>query len=392
MPLAERGLSGVNRDGDREVLVTRTVSAGDCSGLKDLAGWMEREPLALVALFVSPEADFRRVMGDFSETLPSVPIIGCTTAGEIADSGYEDGRIVATGFPSRLFSSKVLVIEDLHDIDAQKLIDRIIRERLDLTESSRNMRDGFAFLLVDGLSLREDVLAAAVAPALAEMQLFGGSAGDGTRFERTMVAGNGQALENAAVLALVRTACKARVFTLNHLEPRDTRMVVTDADPDRRIVKTINAEPAAREYSRIVGKDPDQLDPFTFAAHPVVVRIGGEHHVRSIQRVNEKGELVFFSAIDEGMVLKTAAATDMADHLEQFLSSLSDDTAPSSILACDCILRRIEALQCQSIGPVSDALARHRVTGFSTYGEQIGPLHVNQTLTGVALYSPEGDQ
>jgi len=26
------------------------------------------------------------------------------------------------------------------------------------------------------------------------------------------------------------------------------------------------------------------------------------------------------------------------------------------------------------------------VTGFSTYGEQIGPLHVNHTMSGIAFY------
>ena len=391
MRLAGRGLSGSGRDGNGEVLVTHKASASDCSGLWDLITWIKREPMALIAVFVSPDADFRAVIREFSDLLPSIPIIGCTTAGEISASGYDEGCIVAVGFPSRLFATKILFIEDLHDIDAQELIDRIIQERLILTEHSRNMNESFAFLLIDGLSLREDVLAAAISPALAEMQLFGGSAGDGVRFQRTLVAGNGRVRENAAVLALVRTACKVQVFTLNHLLPQETRMVVTDADPDRRIVKTINAEPAAREYARIVGKDPDQLDPFTFAAHPVVVRIGGEHHVRSIQRVNERGELVFLSAIDEGMVLKTAVATNMADHLERFLSSLPNRSAPHAILACDCILRRIEALRCQSIHQVSNTLARHRVTGFCTYGEQIGPLHVNQTMTGVALYAPEED-
>ena len=167
-------------------------------------------------------------------------------------------------------------------------------------------------------------------------------------------------------------------------------MVVTEADPARRIVKEINAEPAAREYARIVGKDPNQLNPFTFAANPVVVRIGGEHHVRSIQRVNSNGELVFFSAIDEGMVLHVARAEDMTGHLDDQLADLGGEERPQAILACDCILRRIEAQQCQQIGSVSEVLARHNVTGFSTYGEQFGPLHVNQTMTGVAFFGPHG--
>ena len=34
---------------------------------------------------------------------------------------------------------------------------------------------------------------------------------------------------------------------------------------------------------------------------------------------------------------------------------------------------------------VEFALAPLRAVGFSTYGEQIGPVHANQTLTGVIL-------
>jgi hypothetical protein len=33
-------------------------------------------------------------------------------------------------------------------------------------------------------------------------------------------------------------------------------------------------------------------------------------------------------------------------------------------------------------------LVKHNVRGFSTYGEQIGSIHVNQTFTGVAIYPP----
>ena len=107
--------------------------------------------------------------------------------------------------------------------------------------------------------------------------------------------------------------------------------MVTEADPERRIVKSINAEPAAREYARIVGKDPDQLDRFTFASHPVVVRIGAAHHVRAIQQVNDAGELVFFSAIDEGMVLTVASPQNMVDHLHNKMADLSDQDKPAHI-------------------------------------------------------------
>ncbi|MBU0781632.1 MAG: FIST C-terminal domain-containing protein, partial [Alphaproteobacteria bacterium] len=123
-------------------------------------------------------------------------------------------------------------------------------------------------------------------------------------------------------------------------------------------------------------------------AHPVVVRFGGHHHVRAIQRVTDDGALVFFSAIDEGMVLTLATSEPMAGHLESQFAALSAQAVPDTIIAFDCILRRIEAEQKQQGGAVSRVLADHNVVGFSTYGEQYSGLHINQTMTGVAIYPP----
>jgi len=198
---------------------------------------------------------------------------------------------------------------------------------------------------------------------------------------------------NAAVVLMLRSACRVKVFSLDHLVPTARRMVVTGADPARRIVTRINAEPAAREYARLLGKDPEQLTPFTFAAHPVVVRVGGRHHVRAIQRMEPNGDLVFFSAIAEGLVLTLAEPQDIAAHLKRELAALAQTGAghgpPQAILACDCILRRMEAQENQRLGAVSAILRANGVAGFSTYGEQVNSMHVNQTMTGVAIWAPD---
>jgi hypothetical protein len=242
--------------------------------------------------------------------------------------------------------------------------------------------------MVDGLSTREDELTAVLASGLGPVPLFGGSAGDGTRFKATFVLHGGRVASNAAVLVMLRTACRVKVFNLDHLVPTTRKMVVTEADPKRRIVRQINMEPAAQEYARVLGKDPAQLTTFTFAAHPLVVRIGGRHHVRAIQRVAENGDLVFFSAIDEGLVLTLAEPLEMVSHLRRELAGLRAEGEPMAILACDCILRRMEALEKQQYGAVSEVLRDNNVTGFSTYGEQWNSMHVNQTMTGVAIYPP----
>ena len=98
---------------------------------------------------------------------------------------------------------------------------------------------------------------------------------------------------------------------------------------------------------------------------------------------------MFFSAIDEGMVLTVAAPQNMVEHLRSKMMGLSVEKKPALILGCDCILRRIEAEQRQFTRDLSDVMSSYNVTGFSTYGEQIGALHVNHTMTGVAIYAEE---
>lgn len=342
----------------------------------------------LVILFVSSDADCAPLIKSAKERFAPAQVVGCTTAGEISQAGYASGEIVAVAFPRAHFAARIILIPDLDLYDPQTVIEQMIRNRHDMMREEPDWGSEFTFLLIDGLSTREDELTSDLAVGLGPVPLFGGSAGDGVDFGQTFLLHDGQAHSNAAVLMQLRTNCPIKVFKTDHLIPTETRMVVTGANPEKRTVHEINAEPAAREYARMLGKDPEQLNTFTFAAHPVVVRIGGQHHVRSIQRVADNGDLVFFSAIDEGLVLTLAEPQNMVTHLEQEIAALSVGGPPDMILACDCLLRRMEAQQKQMTRPISEILAKNRVVGFSTYGEQLNSMHVNQTLTGVAIYPP----
>ncbi|TRW99731.1 GfdT protein [Paracoccus sp. M683] len=347
--------------------------------------------MALLALFVTPRADFAAVCAAAAEAMPDTQVIACTTAGEI-EHGYIEGRIVAFGLPHAHFRAATVAIPDLHRLDAATQIRELILARKTASRADPDFHHEFAFLMVDGLTMREDALMRVVAQGLGPVPLFGGSAGDGQRFDRCLVARGGRVMTNAAVLAFVRTDCPIKVFSFDHLEPGTRRMVVTQADRDRRIVRRINDEPAAREYARILGKDPDQLSTFTFAGHPLVVRVGGQYYVRSIQRVTEDGDLVFYSAIDEGVVLTLANTRDIAQTLAEDLRAIADAGDLDRVLICDCVLRRQEAEQTQRVHQMSDTFRRHDVVGFSTYGEQYGATHVNMTMTGVAFYHPQQAQ
>jgi hypothetical protein len=135
------------------------------------------------------------------------------------------------------------------------------------------------------------------------------------------------------------------------------------------------------------------LSPLVFAAHPVVVKIGGEYHVRSIQKVEPDGSLRFYCGIDEGLVLTVAHGEDLAENLSRNLEKIKAQLGETDmILGFDCILRRLEAEQKQKTREVSRVLMKNKVVGFCTYGEQFHSMHVNQTFTGVAIGAPKHRQ
>lgn len=368
--------------------VSASAPAGAENLVARLACGLGPGPFAQVFLFASPAADLGALCAEAETAFPRALVCGCTTAGELTGAGYDEGQVVAFALPQAGFEVEMLLIENLDRLDPKALIGEVLRARQGLGRRAGAAIHEFAVLLVDGLSGEEDRLVAQLSGALGAVPIVGGSAGDGGAFRRTEICARGRVLGNAAVLSLVRSSCAVQPFSLDHLQPTGRRMVVTGADPARRVVTRINDEPAAQEYARLLGLAPEQLSPFVFASHPVLVRAGGRHHVRAIQSVGPDGALIFFAAIAEGLVLTLAEPTDIAEHLERELAALARDGAPSAILGFDCIFRRIEATARQRVRAVSETLARHHVTGFSTYGEQIGAMHVNQTMTGLAFFPP----
>jgi len=108
--------------------------------------------------------------------------------------------------------------------------------------------------------------------------------------------------------------------------------------------------------------------------------------VRSIQKVNPDESLTFFCAIEDGLVLRVAKGIDIVENLEQAFSQLLGEIgSPQLVLACDCILRKLEICQSHLKDRVTELFLRNNTIGFNTYGEQFRGLHVNQTLVGIAI-------
>jgi hypothetical protein len=363
-----------------------TISSPE-EAVAEIAKSMGRDPLGQLLVFFSSHYEPESLAAAFLRCFHGIPFAGCTTSGEITPAGFSNNGLLVVGFPKAGFGFVSGIIPDIHHLNIERGAEivgnlRAKLDRLSVTGSANR----FALSFIDGLSRCEEVVVSAIHWALGDIPLVGGSAGDNLALKRTTLLHNGQVHRNAAVLLLAETSNPIRVFNHDHFDPTDTKLVVTEADAETRTVFELNAEPAALEYANSVGIEPSSLAPMSFAAHPVVVRVGGNYYCRSIQRLNPDGSLTFFCAIDNGVVLTVAESRDMVASAAAQLETLNDMVGGLDlVIAFECVLRRLEAENRQVKHLVADLYRRYNVVGFNTYGEQYNSMHVNQTFTGIGI-------
>jgi len=375
-------------DDMRRVRTAQSCATDACEAVREFHAAVVQPDMALVVFFCSVEYDLEALAVEMQRLFIGVPVIGCTTAGEIGPTGYRDHSISGASFPSGSFTvatGRIDRLQQFESIQAQSL-EQDLMQRLESQEPRAAASNSFALLLIDGLSVREEPVTRALQNVLGKLPLVGGSAGDGLSFGRTQVYSDGCFHTDSAALVLVTTDVPFMIFKTQHFVPTDQRVVVTAADSEHRIVNEIDGWPAAESYARFVGTDVENLDPSRFAEEPIVVVIDGTNYVRSIQKVNPDGSLTFFCAIEEGLVLRGACGVDLAGNLEEAFAEIHTAIGqPQLVLGFDCILRKLEMTQRGLVDRVEAAFRENNAIGFSGYGEQHLGVHVNQTLTGIAI-------
>lgn len=357
----------------------------------EVAQGLSPQDVACVVFFCSPQYELSALGRALVQRFPGVTLIGCTTAGEISQRGLTSNSITAFSLPKSHFAVDALLIEDLRASGSESL-ESALSEKLQLLSTravAMSPRQTFAFALLDGMSVQEEVILSSIARSLGSVPLIGGSAGDGLKYDDTFVFSDGRFHNHAGVVLLVNTRCRFEVLSGHHFEASTEKMVVTRADPTNRTVYEINAEPAAPEYCRIMGLTLDDLKEGAFAKHPVGVQVGENLYVRSIRQLNDDLSLTFFCAIDSGVVLTRLLDQGLLDHFSRMVDLAKQNIGDVQlIVGCDCIHRLVEAEQKGLAQDLSVLYQKHRVLGFNTYGEQFGGLHLNHTFTGLAIGTP----
>lgn len=372
---------------DEARMIACTSRAADPrAAVAELAECIEGRKLTGALLFCSNAYPRDALQAELARAMPEVRLFGCTSAGELNDQGYDTHSVVLIGFPEGPFSMASLRFDDLDHFDPQAAQGAI---RQLVAQSRREHGEGLhqvALFFVDGLSHREELLTMTAQHALGDIQLIGGSSGDGLSFRDTAIFHEGAFHKDAAVIVLLTSRRPLHVFCKSFYRPGPAKMVITEADAESRVVTEINAAPAAEEYRRLAGSPLSELNAQFFAAYPPIVRTGGQFHVRSIQTANDDGSLTFYCAIDTGVVLSIGEPVDRLAEMDALFDEIGCKVGEiDHVVGFDCVLNRLDAEDRQQAGIVSRMYVANRVFGFNTYGEQFRAAHMNQTFTGLAV-------
>jgi hypothetical protein len=350
----------------------------------------------LLVVFASAAHDLDALLAGIDAG--DVPLVGCSTAGEIGSNGPADAGVVvmalggdgfavsaaaATGASTRLREAGAEVAACL----------TVLPERAHRT----------LLLLTDGLAGdQQDIVRGGYDVAGSTVPLVGGCAGDDLAMEATYQLFGGEVLRDAVVGVAIGSDAPLGIGVQHGWRRVGEPVLVTRSAGNR--VYSLDDRPALDVYlERLDAPESARTDEAAFTrfalTHPLgLERRSGEDHVRFIGEADfsdrslgciaevPQGAIAWFMEGDSDSVLQaTQAACDGA------LAAL-DGAAPLGVLAFDCIARRGilgDAGIATEIERIGQACGGRPVAGFYTYGEiartrGISGFH-NQTLVVLAL-------
>lgn len=372
------------------VLQGRTsASDGDVAVAEATEGWVDSPEIIFV--FCSTAQEPQAVAKALSERFAGVPIVGCTTSGELLAGEHTNKTMVVAGLVDSGVRWQTTVIRELQSFDEAAAVEAAKRLFAGLGTDTEDFDPDahFCLLFVDGLSMKEEVVSALLADAIEGVTLAGGSAGDDLAFAKTFVIHEGGAETDAAVVVMGKAEGSSfKIIKHQHYVTTPRSLVITRADVSARRVYEMDGYPAAEAYAAAIGVPLEEMTTEQMFLNPMTFQCNGELYVRSIQTLNDDRSLTFYCGIEEGMVLDIGGHDDMESSLQEDLGALKEEVGKVDfLLSFNCILRSLEAQEGDTnarLGSVYDGLGASMI-GFDTYGEQLNGLHINQTLVALAI-------
>ena len=236
-----------------------------------------------------------------SSRFPSALVIGCSTAGEISNSGIDDETLVVTGAH---FDSKV----HLKPISATvKNMEETLATGTALGQQLDKKDLNAVFILGRGLEINGSALIEGLRGVVGkDVVITGGLAGDGGRFLKTFTVLNGKVSDSNVVgFGLYGTSVRVAYGSMGGWEPFGPVRKVTKSK--QNVLFELDGEPALDVYKKYLGAKAKDL-PGAGLLYPFAVLKDNQDTsgiIRTILGVDEKAKSVTLAGdILEGGIVR----------------------------------------------------------------------------------------
>lgn len=341
-----------------------------------------------VILFCSStKYDFTEISAAMHERFPDCEVMGTTTCGEISPAGFTDNGIVAAGISCPNAKVASVIVDKASDFLYVR------RDELERAASSCGIRagakDAFALTFICALyNAEENVLAFLHAVLGNDFFIAGGSAGDDLKFARTSVSCNGKVVSDGAAIMLFRTNEKFTIYRENIFKSTGRAVNITKADPEKRIILSIDSQNPLKRYSELIGVSEKEVKENM--DYQIMGRVFGDNiFVSSMQSFNEDGTINLYSRVLPNTHVEALEIVNPLEVVHETCDRvLSEIPRPGFIFMSNCIQRTIR-FKNMGIDTKLRDIYKSRFPcgffGFTTYGEQINRIHANSTLVILAV-------
>jgi len=335
---------------------------------------LEGGEAALVLIFVSPSCDVPSVAVAANFAARGAPLIGCSTAGEIAEGVAGSGRVVAVAMGGEGFVARTSLglLADGGEVAgaaaAQGLVGLEAKNRALVLLSGGNAGNHGA------------VVRGAYGVGGASVKMAGGCAADEGARTAIWVIHGGQALQDAVVGAAIGSAGSIGVGLGHGWTPTGESMVVTKSDGQR--IFTLDDQPALDRYLAVAGvtnaqfEDPAQWSQIILTRPLGMPRPEGVE-VRTVLDGDAANRSLLCGDVPQGAIMSVMRGdigTALEGAREACVAVLDDlgDEAPVGVLAFDCAGRRSvlgEEGVVAEMATLAEFFDETPLAGFYTYGE-----------------------
>jgi len=312
----------------------------------------------------------------FARTLqkryPQAQIIGCTTSGEISDTGVYDDSIHITAMSWEKSTLK-FVAKPVVDMEQSHNLGTDIARELN--------QDGLkgVFILSDGLNVNGSELVSGIQDILPNTPITGGLAGDNAQFSQTLLLNN-EKVQDHLVIAVGIYGDHAVVTSgaLGGWKPYGPPRKVTGSN--KNVVFSLDGKPALPLYKMYIGYYANELPasglnfPFAIMSEKKDITV-----IRTLLAVDqEKDSLTFAGNVPEGSTVRFLKSdhdrlVDGASHAAQQILNKGINTNDTALAICvSCVGRKLvmqEQVSDEVFAVKSLLGMRTGITGFYSNGE-----------------------